>query len=73
MAAVDQAMAEAKCRASVANMEFLDEEIPEVVTAAREEILSGMLRTSRGTGSAHRILFMTTSMKNFQNLQNSFS
>jgi len=49
VAAVDQAMAEAKCRASVANMEFLDEEIPEVVTAAREEILAGMLRNSRGT------------------------
>ena len=57
MAAVDQAMAEAKCRASVANMEFLDEEVPEAVTAAREEILAGMLRNSRGTVSGRQILF----------------
>ena len=49
--AVDKAMAEAKCKASIANMEFLDEEVPEAVAAAGEEILEGSLRNSRGTVS----------------------
>jgi len=49
VSAVDKAMAEAKCRASIALMEFLDEDVPEAVAAAQEEILEGSLRNSRGT------------------------
>merc|ERR1719209_1692269 len=46
---VDAGMAGARCAISVSNMEFMTSEPPACVAAAREEILSGVLRNSRGT------------------------
>ena len=42
-------MARAKCEAAVLSMEFLTTSPPACVAAAQEEILSGLLRNSRGT------------------------
>jgi hypothetical protein len=46
---VDKAMAEAKCASSIARMEFLSSTLPHAISTAKEEILSGVLRNSRGT------------------------
>lgn len=46
---VDAGMAGARCAISVSSMEFMTSEPPACVAAAREEILSGVLRNSRGT------------------------
>merc|ERR1719447_1389954 len=42
-------MAGARCAISISNMEFMTNEPPACVAAAKEEVLSGMLRNSRGT------------------------
>jgi len=46
---VDKAMAEVKCSSSISKMEFLSSTVPAAISSAREEILSGVLRNSRGT------------------------
>eukprot|EP00088_Acartia_fossae_P003104 TRINITY_DN11289_c0_g1_i1.p1 TRINITY_DN11289_c0_g1~~TRINITY_DN11289_c0_g1_i1.p1 ORF type:complete len:782 (+),score=224.45 TRINITY_DN11289_c0_g1_i1:47-2392(+) len=46
---VDKAMAQSRCAASIAKMEFLTSTLPQAVASAKEEILSGVLRNSRGT------------------------
>jgi len=46
---VDTGMAEAKCAASISSMEFLSSTPPQCVALAKEEIMSGSLRNSRGT------------------------
>jgi len=46
---VDKAMAQSRCKASIAKMEFLTSTLPMAVATASEEILSGVLRNSRGT------------------------
>jgi len=46
---VDKAMAQSRCTASIAKMEFLSSTLPPSVATAKEEILSGVLRNSRGT------------------------
>ena len=42
-------MAEAKCTSSISRMEFLSSTLPTAISCAKEEILSGVLRNSRGT------------------------
>ena len=42
-------MAQSRCRASIAKMEFLSSTLPQAVASATEEIMSGVLRNSRGT------------------------
>ena len=46
---VDDGMAEAKCRKSISTMEFMTAELPDCVSSAREEIMTGVLRNNRGT------------------------
>jgi len=46
---VDKAMAEMRCTGSISKMEFLTSTLPAAVASAKEEILSGVLRNSRGT------------------------
>jgi hypothetical protein len=46
---VDSGMAGARCALSVSGMEFMSASPPACVVAAREELLSGVLRNSRGT------------------------
>ena len=46
---VDAGMAGARCAISISNMEFMTNEPPSCVAAAKEEVLSGVLRNSRGT------------------------
>jgi len=46
---VDRGMAESRCAASVSNMEFLSSVPPDCVRRAREEVMSGVLRNTRGT------------------------
>lgn len=46
---VDRAMAEARCNTSISKMEFLSASVPPAIGTAREEIMSGSLRNSRGT------------------------
>ena len=42
-------MAEMRCTGSISKMEFLTSTLPAAVASAKEEILSGVLRNSRGT------------------------
>ena len=49
-------MAESRCASSISKMEFLSSTLPTAVATAKEEIISGYLRNSRGTKVREEVL-----------------